>query len=421
MNLMLPSGTVLALILTFRGIIVDLWIYPHIGSALVDFKFFKKINIGCGHNKLDGYLNIDIDEAAAPDVLVVDNDLSFLPQGHFDEVLANDVLEHIPHRYTMSALLDWASLLRHNGILRIQTSNVLGVMQQMHKNPKFDAEYNWMRCLFGNQQHLGDYHYYGFTPRTLQVYLQVAGFACDGFEVRDLWLLYCEAEKVTDWKASLSLDLSDEAFVEHAYQTTLRRPADTHGLVWHCEALKRGQPREVVLRQLLTSPETMYVAGAALPQLPNDDGFFALEPTEQGPVRWTGQHARKRLRVYGGRAFIAVSTNRPSARESVNHVFILTAWQTLKVPLLPGAWREVEITIPAGADLDTVTVEIVTLEHWYPAKEIGSTDQRCLGVIVREDDTPQGTIWDGDVPINATEKARLDIFRFESRLAMQRL
>lgn len=43
-----------------------------------------KLNIGCGYDKRDGYLNIDSDPACCPDILIIDNDLSGLPKGHFE-------------------------------------------------------------------------------------------------------------------------------------------------------------------------------------------------------------------------------------------------------------------------------------------------------------------------------------------------
>ena len=52
----------------------------------------RKLNVGCGYDKRPDYLNIDVDPACEPDVLIVDNDFSPIPTGYFDEVLAKDVL-----------------------------------------------------------------------------------------------------------------------------------------------------------------------------------------------------------------------------------------------------------------------------------------------------------------------------------------
>ena len=77
--------------------------------------FPTKINIGCGYDKRPDFLNIDSDPACAPDILIINNDLSGLPQGHFEEAIALDVLEHIPRAQMMGALFDWAALLKTGG------------------------------------------------------------------------------------------------------------------------------------------------------------------------------------------------------------------------------------------------------------------------------------------------------------------
>ena len=151
--------------------------------------------------------------------------------------------------------------------------------------------------------------------------------------------------------------------------------------------------------------------------MPDDDGFYGLEQTALGAARWTSWQARKRVRVERDRARIAVSTSRPSSNELTNYVFILTTWQKVKVPLQPDAWRVIELTIPAHLQLDTVEVEIVTFEHWFPAEEYGNADQRCLGVLVREDgaaDDDTASPWRGFVPLNAIDEARLAEFRYQA-------
>jgi len=62
----------------------------------------SKLNYGCGHNKLAGYLNVDIDPACQPDLLIKNGDTSAIPRDYFEEVLANDVLEHFPRTQTLS-------------------------------------------------------------------------------------------------------------------------------------------------------------------------------------------------------------------------------------------------------------------------------------------------------------------------------
>jgi predicted SAM-dependent methyltransferase len=59
-------------------------------------KEFKKLNMGSGLKKLDGFLNVDISESVKPDQVV---DLNVMPwpwkDNEFDHIVAKDILEHL--------------------------------------------------------------------------------------------------------------------------------------------------------------------------------------------------------------------------------------------------------------------------------------------------------------------------------------
>jgi hypothetical protein len=102
-----------------------------------------------------------------PDLLTVNDDYSAIPTVYFEEVIAFDVIEHIPRARTISTLLDWNSYLVPEGCLVVQTSSILGVAQQLMKIQTFEHHFNWSSCLFGNQKHPGYFHFNGFTEQTL--------------------------------------------------------------------------------------------------------------------------------------------------------------------------------------------------------------------------------------------------------------
>lgn len=226
----------------------------------------RRVNIGCGHDKRAGFLNVDIDPDCHPDVLLADHDLSALPQGHFEEVLAWDVLEHIPHAFTMSALLDWAALLKPDGRLTLQTSSVFGVIDTMRLSPSFETEFNWMRCLFGNQAHRGDFHHVGFTERTLRVFLSAAGFEISEFRLADGWLFQCAAVRRRDWTELLRLP--PEAALKGAYLDWLGRELPGETLDSYLGNLAAGLPLRSLVMQIAGAPERLYKLGAALDREP---------------------------------------------------------------------------------------------------------------------------------------------------------
>ncbi len=84
----------------------------------------KKLNLGCGQAKLSGYINLDYNEALSPDIVC--NVLDGLPfdDNSFDEVLANDFLEHIPAGQPVVNLIEEIyRILKPNGLFISSTPN----------------------------------------------------------------------------------------------------------------------------------------------------------------------------------------------------------------------------------------------------------------------------------------------------------
>lgn len=54
-----------------------------------------KLNLGCGHNKLDGYINVDHDVNCNPDVIANLEDVLPFEDGTVDEIMLHHVLEHL--------------------------------------------------------------------------------------------------------------------------------------------------------------------------------------------------------------------------------------------------------------------------------------------------------------------------------------
>jgi SAM-dependent methyltransferase len=222
----------------------------------------NRINIGCGYDHRPGYLNVDMDPACKPDVLVTDNEFSTLPRQSFDEILAKDVLEHIPRLDTLKALLEWADLLKPNGRLIVQTASFLDIARNMASVDKYGLQEVWTIAAYGNQVHAGDFHHMTFTPLSLRVHLLAAGFAVERIWVQDEWLLHGSATKASDWADPLERmgDLSDSIFVKGCYQAAFDRDADQVGYEFLMHALaEQRMTRRQVLRHVYGSRERLLV------------------------------------------------------------------------------------------------------------------------------------------------------------------
>src|SRR3989338_8456713 len=78
----------------------------------------KRLNLGCGENIKEGWVNLD--SAALPGVDVV-HDIEKIPfpfkDGEFDEILCRDVLEHVEY---IPVLRELYRILKPGGVLRVQ-------------------------------------------------------------------------------------------------------------------------------------------------------------------------------------------------------------------------------------------------------------------------------------------------------------
>jgi len=219
-----------------------------------------KLNLGCGYDKREGYLNVDVDPACAPDILILDEDYSRIPRRHFEEVLAKDVLEHIPRTQTLAALLDFSDYLVDGGKLILQTSSILGVAAKLQETNRYADHHGWTICLFGNQAHPGDFHHTGFTDVTLTVQLRAAGFKVDSLELRDDWLFHAEASKVENWAAAAEDPAirHDRDFLQAVYRQAFFRDVDETGTTHWGNALRAGATRKHVARELFSAPERLF-------------------------------------------------------------------------------------------------------------------------------------------------------------------
>ena len=232
--------------------------------AAPDFSQYDKINYGCGYDKRPGYLNVDIDPACDPDYLISTGDFSGLPKRHFVELIAKDVLEHIPRVKSLEALLEFSSLLRMDGRMVVETTDLLQVGKKFREHTLFAEHFGWTQCLFGTQAHPGDFHFTGFTDATLTVHLEAAGFHVERRSLVDDWMMHYECVKFWAWDDLDEPVSSNPDFLVSAYGTLLDREPDEGGRDYFLQSLATGNSRRSVLRSIASAPERLYVVAKAL-------------------------------------------------------------------------------------------------------------------------------------------------------------
>lgn len=171
-----------------------------------------KLNLGCGHDIREGYVNVDF-RATHPTVQVVD--LSKFPwpfeNQSADEILMLDFLEHFPYAQTQRILLECYRILKPEGELVVQvpdaehlamaltgkgpylcndcgtpmcdqaTSREVNEFVAFEECPKCHQEQGAiaeaaMKRLYGGQDYSGNFHHTCFTSDLLSYNAWTAGF-----------------------------------------------------------------------------------------------------------------------------------------------------------------------------------------------------------------------------------------------------
>ncbi|MCS0582070.1 hypothetical protein NX784_10750 [Massilia pinisoli] len=133
-----------------------------------------RLNLGCGHVALDGYINVD--RRALPGVDVV-ADVDKLPfnEGEVAEICSAHLLEHFPLEQLRRELLPyWISLLGPEGKFRAIVPDG-AAMARAFVAQEYDFE-NFRQVTFGGQDYDGDFHFNMFSTDSMAKLLTEAGF-----------------------------------------------------------------------------------------------------------------------------------------------------------------------------------------------------------------------------------------------------
>lgn len=164
-----------------------------------------KLNLGCGYDIKEGYLNVDFRDIPG----VTKADLSKLPwpfnDGAVEEILMLDFLEHFPYRKTIPILQECWRILKPDGNLVIQVPDLTHCARAASFEAPFlcnkcgwefpivdyradfficeKCRQPWVVCaeaaihrLYGGQDYDGNWHHTAFTMLQLDRLLQSNGF-----------------------------------------------------------------------------------------------------------------------------------------------------------------------------------------------------------------------------------------------------
>ena len=135
-----------------------------------------KLNLGCGGNKIKGYVNIDCDNKLKPD-MVLDFTKHMLPykSGDVCEILLFHTIEHIRKCYHNAIFREFARVLCTKGRLYISYPNFWECAQRWHQNYKGKRDF-WEQTIYGRQAFPSDYHVSAMDPDEISNSLISLGF-----------------------------------------------------------------------------------------------------------------------------------------------------------------------------------------------------------------------------------------------------
>ncbi|SPD74740.1 hypothetical protein PITCH_A330005 [uncultured Desulfobacterium sp.] len=140
------------------------------------------LNLGCGKDIREGFVNIDL---FSDDSRVVGMDVRklSLPDNCADRILASDILEHFSHREIDAVLSEWVRILKPGGEIILRCPS-LYLQIKAYINRVWDAD-TASFMIFGGQSNPGDYHCIGFDEESIKRHLMKAGLEVSLFDEVD--------------------------------------------------------------------------------------------------------------------------------------------------------------------------------------------------------------------------------------------
>ncbi len=123
-----------------------------------------KLNLGCGLDHKEGFVNIDAVAAVNPDLLHDLHQPLPFADNSVSEILAQDILEHFTKEDSQKVVAEICRVLKKNGTLKIRVPNVDDIVERFANDPETRNEF-----LYGTTLHTGIFgaHKVGYSKEYL--------------------------------------------------------------------------------------------------------------------------------------------------------------------------------------------------------------------------------------------------------------
>lgn len=173
-----------------------------------------RINLGCGTQKIPGFLNVDSQESVKPDLI---GDIAFglpLDSGKTDEIYMIHCIEHVPYNLHPTVLREIWRLLKPGGLFFVSYPEFEKCVNHFLRNTGNQWEF-WRATLYGRQLHPGDYHMAPMQTSRFKVLLEEEGFKIEKAEPEPMqefntYVRAIKAEPLVTYEELLSKEIFGE-------------------------------------------------------------------------------------------------------------------------------------------------------------------------------------------------------------------
>ena len=148
-----------------------------------------KLHLGCGTNKLEGWINIDSVKSFNPDLLHdISSPLPYEDQS-VEEVLAEDLLEHFDKYLRYVVFGEWVRVLKIGGLMTVQVPNFKKILYRYFKfGYDHFVDFIFGENMWRSEVYLGHFgnHKWGYSEGSLKSFVRLFGIEPLSVEKRGL-------------------------------------------------------------------------------------------------------------------------------------------------------------------------------------------------------------------------------------------
>lgn len=139
-----------------------------------------KLNLGCGSNKLEGAINVDMSDEVNPDMKFDIRQKFPLENKSVDEIYLFHTIEHIEKKYHNTLFIEINRVLKDQGILLISYPEFPKILQNWLDNKLGKRDF-WEATIYGRQLYPSDYHVAAIDKTYITLKLVQFGFSIEKF------------------------------------------------------------------------------------------------------------------------------------------------------------------------------------------------------------------------------------------------